>query len=72
MSVAQNMNFIWGAIGNGRVTMLQTEDGPMRLNSVRTKSGQDFEISLRNSAGEIIKLVTVTPSNCESIRNSLF
>jgi hypothetical protein len=72
MSVAANMNFIWGSIANGKSTMLQTESGPMRINSIRTKFGTDLEISLKDADGNIVKLVTVNPSNCASIRESMF
>ena len=72
MSVAQNMNFIWGTIANRKSTMLQTESGPMRINSIRTKFGNDMEISLKDAEGNIVKVVTVSPSNCASIRESLF
>ena len=72
MSVAANMNFIWGSIANRKSTMLQTEFGPMRINSIRTKFGTDMEITLKDTEGNIVKTVNVTPSNCASIRESMF
>lgn len=68
MSVAQNMNWIWATIDNKTTTMFQPETGtPKRISSIRTKFGSDLEIRFKDGS-----LITVTPSNVASIRESLF
>ena len=67
MSIAATMQFIWGTIANKQSTMLQTENGPARIESVRTTAGANLELKLRNG-----KLLTITPDNCGEIRSNLF
>jgi len=57
MSVAANMNFIWGAIADKSRTMIQTDQGPMRIFSIRSKAGVDMEIMAVNNNP------TTTPSS---------
>jgi len=72
MSVAANMNFIWGAIANKSKTMIQTEEGPMKIFSIRTKAGVDMEIMATDNVKNIHKFITVHPLNCAEIRSNLF
>ena len=72
MSVAANMNFIWGAIANKSRTMIQTDQGPMKIFSIRTKAGVDMEIMATNNSQTIHTFISVTPLNCGEIRSKLF
>jgi len=72
MSVAANMNFIWGSIANKSKTMIQTEDGPMKIFSIRAKAGVDMEIMATDNVKDIHKFITVNPLNCGEIRSKLF
>ena len=71
MSVAANMNFIWGTIANKKSTMLQTENGPLKIKSIRTKAGVDMELTLSDMLGNLT-FVTVHPNNAGEIRSKLF
>ena len=72
MSVAANMNFIWGSIANKSKTMIQTDQGPMKIFSIRTKAGVDMEIMATDNVKNIHKFITVHPLNCAEIRSKLF
>ena len=72
MSVAANMNFIWGAIANKSHTMIQTDQGPMRIFSIRTKAGVDMEIMAVDNQANNHTFITVTPDNSGDIRSRLF
>ena len=73
MSVAANMNFIWGAIANKSKTMIQTEEGPMKIYSIRSNfGGVDMEIMATDNSQNVHTFITVNPNNCEDIRSNLF
>ena len=73
MSVEANMNFIWGAIANKSKTMIQTEEGPMKIYSVRSKfGGVDLEIMATDNSRNVHTFIPVRPDNCEEIRSKLF
>ena len=73
MSVEANMNFIWGSIANKSKTMIQTEEGPMKIYSIRSKfGGVDMEIMATDNSQNVHTFITVRPDNCEEIRSKLF
>ena len=68
-----NMNFIWGAIANKSKTMIQTDQGPMKIYSIRSKfGGVDMEIMATDNSRNIHTFIPVTPNNCGEIRSKLF
>jgi hypothetical protein len=71
--IAGNMNFIWGAISSKSKKMILTEDGPMKIYSIRSKfGGVDMEIMATNNSQTIHTFISVTPLNCGEIRSKLF
>ena len=73
MTVSENMNFIWGAVANKSKTMIQTDQGPMKIFSIRSKfGGVDMEIMAVDNAKDIHTFIPVTPRNCSDIRSKLF
>ena len=69
--IAGNMNFIWGSIANKSKTMIQTNNGSLKIKSIRTKAGVDMELTLSDMLGNLT-FVTVNPNNCGEIRSNLF
>lgn len=73
MTVSENMNFIWGAVANKSKTMIQTDKGPMKIFSIRSKfGGVDMEIMAVDNVKDIHTFIPVTPDNCGDIRSKLF
>jgi hypothetical protein len=73
VTVSENMNFIWGAVANKSKTMIQTDQGPMKIFSIRSKfGGVDMEIMAVDNAKDIHTFIPVTPDNCGDIRSKLF
>lgn len=73
MTVSENMNFIWGAVANKSKTMIQTDKGPMKIFSIRSKfGGVDMEIMAVDNAKDIHTFIPVTPLNCGDIKSKLF
>ena len=73
MTVSENMNFIWGAVANKSKTMIQTDQGPMKIFSIRSKfGGVDMEIMAVDNQADLHTFIPVTPDNCGDIRSKLF
>lgn len=73
MTVSENMNFIWGAVANKSKTMIQTDQGPMKIFSIRSKfGGVDMEIMAVDNQADLHTFIPVTPLNCGDIRSRLF
>lgn len=73
MTVSDNMNFIWGAVANKSKTMIQTDQGPMKIFSIRSKfGGVDMEIMAVDNVKDRHTFIPVTPLNCGDIRSKLF